>query len=259
MKLITHTDWIPNGIVAASEKDLSGDTDPHVHEFFEIEYVLSGTGVCEIDGTPYPMTPGSLFFLSPTGTHAVRAADARIINVMFRFPDGEEALPGMLASTCLPLDAGDAALVHALLRELVATHTEDLSYARCILSVLLRKLSRVSGEESLDALSYVRSAIRYVTESFRAGITLKSTADRLGLTPTYFSALFRAETGMSFKQYLDGVRFSHAKGLLTFTEIPICEIPSLSGFGDYANFARRFKAELGVTPSAWRASHRKAR
>lgn len=261
LKLNTRTDWIPNGFVAASKKHLTGDTDAHLHEFFELEYVLSGSGTCEIDGRPYPMREGTLFLLTPTNVHAVRAADAEIVNVMFRATEGESALPlpDAARSLSLPLGASDADLVRALLSELVAVHEGDLAYAHRILGVLLTKLSRLAGEEARDPLPYVRSAIRYVTEHFRTGITLKSTADHLGLTPTYFSALFRAETGMPFKQYLDGVRFAHAKGLLAFTDLPVSEIHARAGFGDYANFSRRFREAFGVTPSAWRAANRKAR
>jgi len=34
----------------------------HWHEFYEIEFILKGSGVNRINGTSYPMTDGSFFF-----------------------------------------------------------------------------------------------------------------------------------------------------------------------------------------------------
>ena len=75
---------IGDGLLSASRKHFSGRAMAHIHEFFEIELVLSGSGTCVIDGNTYPMRQGSLFLLTPANTHAVQDADAELINVMFQ-------------------------------------------------------------------------------------------------------------------------------------------------------------------------------
>ena len=202
------------------------------------------------------MTEGSLFLLNPSNTHALRSANAELINVMFRCEYSDEffSLP-MLYSSASPffeLNQNDRQFICLLLCELVSIHKENIPYARLLLGCILQKLSASASSKERIPLPYIQHAFLYITEHFRHGITLESTAAHLGLTPTYFSDLFVKETGINFKSYLDEVRFSHAKNLLSFTEIPVCRIHSYSGFGDYANFSRRFKQHFGITPGEYR-------
>ena len=261
MHILTRHSSIPNDFIAASRKRISGNSSPHVHEFFEIEYAISGSGICVIDGREYPISAGSLFLLSPVNTHEIRSADAEIYNVMFRCEDGEGffAYPILFsaASSFFPLSEEDGELVSRLFGELVAVHGSDLPYARLLLGCILGKLSRLGETGERAPLPYIRRAYLYIAENFRGGVTLTDTAAHLGLTPTYFSALFARETGMSFKAYLDGVRFSYAKNLLAFTELPVSEIHRASGFSDYANFSRRFRLSFGMTPVEYRRRARR--
>ncbi|MBQ7321649.1 MAG: helix-turn-helix transcriptional regulator [Clostridia bacterium] len=261
MKILRKKNQIPNDFLAASRKHFTGDTSPHVHEFFELEYVIGGEGICEIDGKPYAMTENVLFLLNPSNTHAVRAADAELINVMFRceYSDDFFALPILfsLTSPQFSLSEEDGKLILALFSELIAVYERDMHYARLLLECILRKLSHLSAPASCERLSYIRHAMLFITEHFREGITLERTAAHIGLTASYFSDLFKRETGMGFREYLDGVRFSHAQNLLVFTDIPVCEIPRYSGFYDYANFSRRFRTRYGVTPTEYRRKGRR--
>jgi len=256
MKILTKKSSIPNNFIAASQKHFSGYASAHIHEFFEIEYILKGSGICEIDGKIYPFKEGALFLLNPSNTHALRSSDADLINVMFRCESSGDMLPlPILYSASCPLfqlSEGEKTLIFTLLSELVAIYEEDIRYARLLLECILTKLSQQSDAKSRAPLPYIQNAFLYITEHFRDGITLDSTAAHLGLTPTYFSDLFKKETGTTFKGYLDRVRFSHAENLLIFTEIPVCEIPRCSGFYDYANFSRRFRERFGMSPLAYR-------
>ena len=260
MKILSKQSAIPNNFIEASEKLFSGNSGSHIHEFFEIEYILSGSGICEIDGVSYPLEPHMLFLLNPANTHALYAENTRLINVMFRCARSRDIVPLPLidpdTSPVFRLADRDSTLIGSLLSEIVAVHKSDLSYALLLLECLLKKLSHFSAAEDRLPLPYIRYAFLYVTEHFRDGITLESTAAHIGLTPTYFSDLFKKETGMGFKAYLDRVRFSHAESLLAFTDLPISEIPRSAGFYDYANFSRRFRQQLGMSPSEYRARHR---
>lgn len=256
MQVLKKQKEIPNDFIAASRKHVVKDTPPHIHEFFEIEYVIGGSGVCEIDGKTYPIQENRLFLLTPAHTHAVRNANAEIFNVMFRCEYSDEffSLP-MLYSASSPsfsLSSEDSKLVFYLLSELIAVHKTDIRYARLLLGCVLQKLSHLTHAEDITRLPYIRHALLYITEEFRSGVTLESTASHLGLSTAYFSDLFVREIGQNFKVYLDSIRFSHAKNLLAFTNLPICEIPLYSGFGDYANFSRRFRRLYRMTPGEYR-------
>ena len=171
-----------------------------------------------------------------------------------------ESALSLLCSPPSPLfqiDEADQALIGSLLRELVEVHQEHSHFALSLLSCLLQKLALHAPQENRQQpLPYIQKALLYIVQNFRSGITLDETAAHLGLSATYLSELFTRQTGMNFKVYLDRVRFSHVQNLLTFTDIPICRLPELCGFGDYANFSRRFKQRFGITPRECRKSTR---
>lgn len=260
MKLATKKEHIPNDFIAASRKRLSAAASPHIHEFFEIEFVISGKGVCCIDGHDYVFNKGSVFFLSPINTHEIKSADAEIFNVMFRCDVGDESLfsAPLYAKHCPQIRAtgNDWKLLYQLLSELIKTYEHDIDYAKLLLTCISKKLEKLTAEKDHEPIGYIQRALLYITENFMNGMTLSSVAKHVGLTPTYFSNLFKQETGVNFRVYLDNIRFSYAKNLLSFTDFPILEIASLSGFDDYTNFARRFKKLFCLTPGAFRKKAR---
>ena len=257
MKLLKRTARIPNHFLNASRKRFTGDASTHIHDFFEMEYIISGKGVCIVDGRECPLTSGSLFLLSPANTHAVKDADAELINVMFECEyDSDFPLFSLLRSASAPyllLSAQDRPFVMQLLSELVSVFPQNPRYARSLLQCLLHKLAYYAGSENAPLpLPYIQHAFLYLTENFRNGVSLESTAEHLGLSPTYLSDLFSKESNVTFQEYLDGLRFSHAKDLLSHTALPIGEVHRMAGFSDYSNFSRRFKKRYGMTPTEYR-------
>ncbi|MBQ8848922.1 MAG: helix-turn-helix domain-containing protein [Clostridia bacterium] len=245
-----------DGVISASRKHFYGDASPHLHEFFEIEFVIDGSGKCIVDGQEYELKKNTLFLLSPANTHEIRKANAELINVMFLCDSKQRLFSQLLMShdhsICFEFDDNDGAFLYSLLSELVSIHKDDVEYALMLLDCVLHKLDRVESYGNQTVLPYVQKAILYVTENFRNCITLSDTAAHLGLSSPYLSDLFVKHIGVNFKVYLDNVRFSHAKNLLTFTDLQISEICRNSGFEDYANFSRRFKHICGMTPTEYR-------
>lgn len=250
---IRRNSEIPNDLITASQKRFVGNASTHIHEFFEIEYIIDGKGICKIDGCEYKIKKGTLFLLTPTNTHEIISADAELINVMFRCEFGNDILH--IPTFCDPyfeLNAGDQDFVRAVLTELCGVYENDITYAHMLLQCVIQKLSYYPTVTADTSLPYIQRTILYVTENFRYGISLNDAAAQVGLCPTYLSELFSDQMGMTFKNYLDNVRFSYAKNLLTFTDLPICDVCKYAGFGDYANFSRRFKALFDLTPTEYR-------
>lgn len=82
-------------------------------------------------------------------------------------------------------------------------------------------------------------------------------ARRAGLGQSQFHALFRATTGQSPKQL--GLRklLDRAVDRLVTTSDPISEIAYDLGYQNVSSFNRLFKQRFGVTPSEFRAAHRR--
>ena len=259
MRIITKKDSIPNEFIAASRKHFAKSVDAHGHDFFEIEFIISGHGSYVIDGKHYDVRPKTLFLMNPAQIHTVDA-DMELINVMFQCEyDGDFFAFPLTSGNHTPvfqLSDSDYEFLLALLSELVAVHKTDCRYAMLLLRCVLRKLMSCLPTNAIENHPpYIQQTILYMLENFRTGITLESAAEYLGLSKAYLSDCFSKQLGVNFKTYLDGIRFSHAKNLLAFTSIPLTEIHERSGFYDYANFTRRFKQKYGCSPGAYRKEH----
>ncbi len=258
MHFHTKHEHIPNDFIAASRKWLSPVVSAHMHDFFEIEFVISGSGVCEVDGREYPFCRGSVFFLTPINTHTIKSVNAEIFNVMFcceSASDGAISFP-IFTSKCpfIRSEGKDTEMIYLLLSELVEIYEQDVRYAGLLLTCLCKKLDRMATKECGEQVrtGYMQQALQLITERFKHKIALADIAERIGLTPSYFSCLFKKEMGVSFGAYLDNLRFSYAKNLLLFTDLPILDVAQEAGFNDYTNFERRFKKNFSLTPSRFR-------
>lgn len=257
MKLLEKTSQIENGMISASRKHFGGAFYEHSHEFFEIEYIIKGSGKYFINGKEYPIHDKMLFFISPSDFHAIENCNAEIINVMFscNLCDSHTLFNLFSPDTnsAIQFSEKESILIEQLLFEILASEKTDyqIQFLRCV----LYKLSSLFTSHQDKTITHVQSAIVYLLENFRMNVTLESTARYVNLAPAYLSTLFSEQTGMNFKVYLDNLRFDYAMKLLSFTNMSVLEICNESGFYDYANFTRRFKKKFNCTPSEYRNRH----
>ncbi|HAX50535.1 MAG TPA: DNA-binding response regulator, partial [Lachnospiraceae bacterium] len=73
-----------------------------------------------------------------------------------------------------------------------------------------------------------------------------------GFNPTYFSSLFKKETGTTFMEYLLEIRLNKAKELLKETNLSVAAICERVGYTDLKHFQKIFKREMEVSPNQYR-------
>ena len=74
-------------------------------------------------------------------------------------------------------------------------------------------------------------------------------ADYAGVTKTYLSRLFRANTNMSYIEYLSRIRLTKADELLRTTDMPLRDITHAVGYLDESSFRRKYRAHFGHSVS----------
>ena len=72
-------------------------------------------------------------------------------------------------------------------------------------------------------------------------------------SPNHLSALFHEVTGMTVKNYINGMKLDYARKLIDTTTYNIAEIAWSCGFQDTAYFAKIFKKHFGRTPAELRS------
>lgn len=92
----------------------------------------------------------------------------------------------------------------------------------------------------------------YIQDNYSRDISLDDVARYLNLSPYYFSKLFKAETGITFMDYLTDLRMARAQELLKDESLSIKEVCAEVGYSDPNYFSRSFKKNVGVTPTVYR-------
>jgi AraC-like DNA-binding protein len=84
-------------------------------------------------------------------------------------------------------------------------------------------------------------------------LTIATLAERVHLSRSRFVALFTAQTGLAPMRYVQRARLRRARLLVERTFLSVKEIMAVAGYNDPSHFARDFRREHGVPPSALRS------
>ena len=98
----------------------------------------------------------------------------------------------------------------------------------------------------------VREAQKFIQANFASPIGLESVSEHVGFNPTYFSLVFKKETGRNFLEYLTDVRVREAKRLLSDPRKTIADVALEVGYSDVKHFSRVFTRSTGLHPSKYR-------
>lgn len=255
MDKFTKNRFIENGYISATKKHENTFVDTHFHDFFELEFIISGSGSYIIDGTAYDIEAGDLFFLTPLNFHTVEISNAELYNVMF---SGNICSGTFLknltknAPVALKTNGHTRQFFEVILDEL-CHNSDNTDLAITMLNAIIAKLeSEISHNEKKNTLTSIGKAELYILNNFRNELTLEDAAREAALAPTYFSRRFKTETGTNFKTYLNNMRFEYAKRLLEHTDMTVMQICSECGWNDYPNFIRRFRQNTGLYPAQYR-------
>lgn len=97
----------------------------------------------------------------------------------------------------------------------------------------------------------IYKAMNFIRDNYDKSITLDDVASDVCLSPSYFSKLFKDETGISYTDYLNRVRIEAGKRLLK-EQYSLVEIAQIIGFSDQSYFSKVFKKFEGISPGKWR-------
>ncbi len=119
-------------------------------------------------------------------------------------------------------------------------------------SALEEAISEVKPKDiQTSADNPIKWAKLYVREHIDSDVNMAVIANELNLSYTYFSKLFRQETGKSFSSYVIEMKMVTAKEMLQ-EEKSIAEISDYLGYGTQQNFSRAFSNYWGCSPNSYR-------
>jgi AraC-like DNA-binding protein len=111
------------------------------------------------------------------------------------------------------------------------------------------------GDEETDTTPFpkiVRNALLYIEKNYTHQIKLGDVARANAMSKYHFSRIFRQNTGVSFKEYLNARRIERAKYLMRHEEMNVTQAAFAVGFNDLSYFSRLFQTKEGRPPSEYR-------
>ncbi|WP_263705642.1 ABC transporter substrate-binding protein [Shouchella tritolerans] len=214
-------------------------------------FVQSGSLAVHINETKASLPPYHFCLLKPGDAYHFLCEGAEIALFCFRmYGQGENAELQQAINWHFPrlkgcADEKTAALAAALLRKKKhAFFWNQIQFPELLYGCL--------EEGSNLSINGIELARQYIEENPHARISLKTLAGLSGLHPSYLSEKFAQQTGKSVSQYAADVKLTEAKRLIQTTTLPLKDIAHRIGYDDEFYFSRKFKKEVGLSPSQYR-------
>lgn len=250
----------------------------HKHMFFELVYVLSGTGVQCINDNKFNYHAGHMFLITPEDCHSfkidtttefffLRFNDIYIKSRAFQ-ADDVERLEYILNNAshqpgCILRNLSDKALTRpiaeAIIREYVnrdiynkeliqqLVNTLIVIVARNIAKYLPAVVDQKTEEKAMDIINYIQKNI-YFPDQLRTEVM----SGVFGISETYLGKYFKKHTNETIQQYITNHRMKLIEARLKFSDKRINEIAGEFGFTDESHFTKFFRKNKGASPTKYR-------
>jgi len=233
---------------------------------FHLIFIKGGAGAYYMDGIREEFVRGKIIFVSDRLPHSAEQDTSnppQFISVRFYIRDNTTLQPIRRDGQPFSISTmvGSAQRVGALFETLhkhFLLRNDPIHHYSCsslLHQILCRVFFNFHGQKNrtqpLDMrIEQVQAFIE--TNPFRRE-SLESLAAMAGLTPKYFSALFRQQIGISPKGYQVNTRLNYARFLLEETHTSIKKVALDLGYPDQYIFSKQFKNHFGYPP---RDAHR---
>ena len=246
---------------------ISAEICLHLHDFYEIELVVSGEMSQTVNGVPLISGEGGFVFMDLLSVQRIARPEKvpSVWTISISPSEADPAITRLLTRTKFPLvgtlPRESLAEFGRLAEELVRAMQEDTPYAHervSALAVLLCTMLFAHGEvpntpaEEPRAYHYIQKALLCLNRDYASPLTLSEVARRIHISPCYLSDLFSRIVGCRFVEYLTRLRLERARTMLREETASVAEVAAACGFGTASNFTRTFRRAFGTAPSLWR-------
>lgn len=241
-----------------TERIVPEDYPLHWHEFYELEYILSGYGKASINNNEYILEPHTLIFLTPADFQYYKIIEPiKLININLTEDWIDDAIFKRLDSHTIIRNFNDF-LFKALLLEYPGKNDLDQIYLKYLINSIFVHIARnlENKKESNSETLPIQKICQYIQLHFREQIKLSELADYVGLSPNYLSYLFSSTMGTTLKSYINNMRLNFASSFLILSDTAITDICYECGFNSFSCFSRAFKRRFNMTPFEYREKYK---
>lgn len=123
------------------------------------------------------------------------------------------------------------------------------------LKSLILDCLQIDGDIDINSKNKIMLAIKYIEDNYNIDISINELAEKFAISPNYFSAMFKKETGQTTMNYIKTIRLNKACEYLRYSDRSVAEIAKEVGYQDSQYFFKVFKKAIGQTPLGYRRLH----
>lgn len=254
------------------------EVEVHHHDFYEVNFLVSGDVTYVIESRVYHVKPGQMLIINPQELHQVYIQpDAAPYEryMLWIAPSLLQGLSSPQTDLCrcfdmtrphygnlLHLPSEQRRIIPAIFESLLeeqakATYGSDL-LQRNLLTELMIHVNRLAdlpnaNADNPETNTVVARVIAYINENYQEPLSLDLLAERFFVSKYHLSHEFTKQMGTGIYQYIQKKRLLIARQLMLEGQKPT-EVYAPCGFGDYAAFFRAFKKVYGMSPRVYAQS-----
>ena len=250
------------------------DHEAVIHEEIEIIWVIKGNAIITVDEKEYLLSPQTVFLVYMYRKHSLKSEPNSIIvtyrlkkeylhknnlffekiNFVNRVYSFEELA---VKYKQVPL------LIVEIIKLLISEEISDLNRYKIIgyYNMYIVDLYRIILKERyLDVkhinfenyLNRIHTIIEYTYKNFKEKISLESLAELTKVSVFRLSHFIKDALGISYRDFLQNVRFEKALKLLKETNQSVAEIALECGFSDHKYLNKLMRDRFNITPLKYR-------
>ena len=251
---------------------------PHIHNYFEINYVASGSCTFVFEKSKRTMQEGELCIIAPSSEHdLVIDDDSTVFCIMLRKSTFDTTIFSLLSRkdllsyffrTILQDDSHANYLLffsenNKWLKQIIhnamgeSYKNDSYSNACCIswINLLFSNLLR-NYSKTLQFYDYQMGAdfslvLQYIQHNYQT-VTLASLAELFHYSEPHLCTLIKQNTGHTFTGLIKRLRLAEAIDYLTNTNLKIGEIAEKVGYNSADHFSRVFRSTYKMSPQEYR-------
>lgn len=239
----------------------------HIHDYYELFMVTSGTLEYTVEGNIYTLHPYDLVVTNPRELHAphyseeetgisfisfkkifLQQIDGEEFN-LFRALDARKLGRNNKVEAALVKRYGIDKIFQTIEEKLRVEAPQNTVFVRAQLILLLIALSEAipeaKGEYTCNDV--VNNVIRYINHNLAEDLSSEALSRAFFTEKSYLRRLFKAQTGYSINEYVTQKRIITAQGLIRNGETATAAAEAV-GFMDYSTFFRNYKKVTGQSP-----------
>ena len=255
------------------------------NNFFELIYVVSGTGIQIINNNQFQYRAGNLFLVTPQDIHSFEIlTPTKFFFLRFNeyyiktnsqngLQETVQRMEYILQNAshrpgCILKNTVDKPLIASLIQSIINEQTNQQIYhqkiteqivnaiitivARNIALKLPKNIKEATGEVVLEILYYIQENI-YNPKQLKANII----SEHFNISLNYLGKYFKKQTGETLQEYISNYKLRLIEARLLNSDMRINEIADELHFSDESHLNKVFRKHKGMNPSEFRKTFSK--